>query len=236
MKRLASVAIISGLLLTGCGTAEWKEEQLLGDEAFEKEDYELAREHYEKSYELKELNSTKEKIEEINDLFEKERKEKERIAEQEVNAQIRAEEKLAELQEEQLDKFEGIEREVAEFVFKKLEHEEAKTPEKLGLEVKYDPNEKLVLVTGLAREGATETHVRDNIMDDLAYFVERMKEVEGVNAFTMEFLYDFYGTDRDRILLGRYDDLSSLPKIKKDNVQEHADAFLQHPAINNDLD
>ena len=58
MKRLVSEAIISSLLLTGCGTADWKEEQLLGDEAFEKEDYELAKEHYEKSYELKELNST----------------------------------------------------------------------------------------------------------------------------------------------------------------------------------
>ena len=96
MKRLAISVVASGFLLASCGTAEWKEEQELGDAAFEKKDYATALQHYEASYELKELSSTEDKIEEVRKKKEAEDKkialEKEKKKKEEAEQKAREQE------------------------------------------------------------------------------------------------------------------------------------------------
>lgn len=100
MKRLAMAVVASSFLLASCGTAEWKVEQELGDEAFEQGDFESALSHYEASLEMKEMNQTKEKVQAASEQLkkleaeeEKKQKEiaKEKKKKEEENKQRKAE-------------------------------------------------------------------------------------------------------------------------------------------------
>ena len=70
MKKFILPVALSSLLLTAC-SAEWKSERDLGDEAFEKGNFESALKHYETSLKMKETDTTKEKIKETSERIEK---------------------------------------------------------------------------------------------------------------------------------------------------------------------
>lgn len=86
MKKFILPVALSSLLLTAC-SAEWKSERDLGDEAFEKGNFESALKHYETSLEMKETDTTKEKIKETSERIEKikaeEAKKEKKLAEEE---------------------------------------------------------------------------------------------------------------------------------------------------------
>ena len=237
MKRLAMAVVASSLLLASCGTAEWKVEQELGDEALEKRNYQLALQHYEASYEMKELESTKEKMEKAKEMKEKQNKNQKK--EKEATAERRKEwDKPKTTNEEGTPiKEESTTLHEPELSLKERFKNVASQKLKV-LDIEHTESEGLIYITLLAREGATEKQVRDNLLDDSIFLLGQARELDGIQALSLNFQYDFHGNpeERDRIAMLRFDDLSSLPtNINKEDLTSLADAALMHPAINDRL-
>lgn len=223
MKRLILPITCSALLLSGCNS-EWKDHVENAEEAIKNEDYELAIEKLELALQEKDSKDTRKLLKEANKL--------QNEKEYQLKQQMKEEQEVKDIEEY----FEGMEepkKTVAKITFDTLKTDYAPTPQDLDLTVTYD--EGLIYITSLSRDAATVEGVKKFVFEDMVDILEQVRMIEGINALTLDFQYDFNGNEeeRNRLAMLRFDNLSSLPQsIGVNNIISLANTSLIHPSIN----